>query len=639
MEDRFERETHGLIRSWMSRDRAELREYLVEDVEDPRVNVQSILTRHFLIEDLLPGRFADLKEQELRFGLVMNWLARTAGRSGGDEAMDAALNALLEGAGEAEGSAIPGYVAETFAMLPAEADGIAVPNYLIHAIIERPSYPTELGIDESVLATFEPLWRELVAHEHPPPISVLEMACGSANDYRFLDAFGIAEFLDYTGLDLCEKNVLNAREMFPEVSFGQGNAMEIDAPDDAFDCSFVHDLFEHLSIEAMERAISELCRVTRRRLCVGFFNMHDGEQHVVRPVDEYHWNRLALGLTRAVFEQHASAVETIHIDTFLRSRFGCGETHNTGAYTFIVEKRGERGPGRTTGPEKHHAAGARSAASSHPRSGLGTVGASSSKTPALTTRDADLAATDYLKYLHGHTFSTDHDRILLACFPKSGSTYLAGVFGLLPGYVKAPLVAGYGRREQELSVEKLLIAHRAHGNYIAQHHVRCSAATERLIERFSLKPVVLVRNIFDVIASIEDHLRGEAPVISQAYVPEDIRDWDEERVRHFIVDMIVPWYLNFFASWSEFDDKLLVTYEDINADVIGVVGRMSDHYRLNLAEGDIRAAVARANGPGADTRRNRAVVGRGNSLPESVRGKIVTLSRYYEGIDFARIGV
>ena len=60
----------------MRHDRGALRDDLVQDVEDPRINVQSALTRHFLLEKLLPGQLQALKEQELRFGVVMTWLLK-----------------------------------------------------------------------------------------------------------------------------------------------------------------------------------------------------------------------------------------------------------------------------------------------------------------------------------------------------------------------------------------------------------------------------------------------------------------------------------------------------------------------------------------------------------------------------------
>jgi len=329
MEEHFEQETARLTKSWMQYDAETLRDYLVQDVEDPRINVQSILTRHFLIERLFGERFRELMGQELRFGLVVNWLLKLLKESVNAEQLRSVLDALLTGEDYAEGLEIPAYVSATFA-------GLAVPNYMCDLLIWSPIETTEAPIPGHLLSTFEKIWHEVLAGEQAERISVLEPACGSANDYRFIDSFGISRFLDYTGFDLCEKNVRNAGQMFPDVSFRVGNALEINAEDKAFDYCFVHDLFEHLSIEAMEVAIAQICRVTRRGICAGFFNVHDGPEHVVKPIDDYYWNTLSLAGTKAFFERHASEVQVVHIDTFLLSQFGCPDTHNKGAHTLIV---------------------------------------------------------------------------------------------------------------------------------------------------------------------------------------------------------------------------------------------------------------------------------------------------------------
>jgi hypothetical protein len=329
LDDRFKLETERLKKSWMRYDRETLCDYLVRDVEDPRINVQSILTRHFLIRRLFSERFDELMEQELRFGLVMNWLLMLQKKLVKAGQLHAVLGALLEGKDEAEGLEIPPYISETFAAL-------ALPNYMCDLFSWAPVETTEVPIPEYLMSTFQMVWREVLAVEQSQRISVLEPACGSANDYRFIESFGVARLLDYTGFDLCEKNICNAGQMFPDACFEVGDVLEIGAGDGAFDYCFVHDLFEHLSVEAMEAAIAEICRVTRKDICAGFFNMHDGERHIVRPVGDYHWNNLSMAETKAIFERHASAVQVIHVDTFLRSRFRCEDTHNKGAYTLII---------------------------------------------------------------------------------------------------------------------------------------------------------------------------------------------------------------------------------------------------------------------------------------------------------------
>jgi SAM-dependent methyltransferase len=300
-------------------------------VQDPRINVQSILTRHFLTEQLFGAQFEALMKHELRFALVMNWLLGLLKRPVWPQQLHSVLDALLAGKDDAEGLKIPLYVSQTFASL-------AVPNYMCDLFCWLPVESSDAPVPEHLLSTFETIWREVLACEQPRRISVLEPACGSANDYRFLEAFGLARLLDYTGFDLCEKNIANARGMFPGVRFKVSNVLEIDAADGAFDYCFIHDLFEHLSIAALEVAIAEICRVTQKGICVGFFNMHDGDEHIVETISDYHWNTLSSARTKALFERHCSAVRVNHIDALLRSRFGCADTHNKGAWTFTIAR-------------------------------------------------------------------------------------------------------------------------------------------------------------------------------------------------------------------------------------------------------------------------------------------------------------
>lgn len=394
MEDRFQQETQRLIQSWGQHDRDVLRDYLVRDVEDPRINVQSVLTRHFLLDLLLPGRFAALKEQELRFAVAVNWLLGVLKDPASAGRHDEILFALLQGTGEVDGVNMPPYVAETFAALPAEIDGVQVDDYisfvLVHPPVEDPDVPL---IDEYTASTFQFLWRGLLGGEHGEPAAtcetasehasdlsarepgepaclfapsasaaapaslpaapiptagvpptapaptVLEPACGSANDYRFLASYGLASRLDYTGFDLCDKNILNARQMFPDIRFQVGNVLDIAAAAGAYEVCFFHDLLEHLSIEAMEQAVAEVCRVTGGTVLAHLFNMHDAPEHEVREVDEYHWNRLSLPRVRGLFESHGLTVQAVHIDTMLRERLGCADTHNKNAWTLTATRK------------------------------------------------------------------------------------------------------------------------------------------------------------------------------------------------------------------------------------------------------------------------------------------------------------
>jgi ubiquinone/menaquinone biosynthesis C-methylase UbiE len=329
-------ETEKLRRAWDRHAPETLRDYLVAGVENPCLNLQSILTRHFLIETLFGQRFAALQAEELRFGVAMNWLLRLLEQPLVDEDLQAIHHALRQGSDNAEGWPIPGYIAKIFAALPATANGLTVPNYLDEAF-QAPLLTFQPAIiPESILGQFMGIWKQALARKRPKKLSVLEPACGSANDYRFLAAGGLGRLIEYHGFDLCAANIANARALFPTVDFQAGNVLAIAVPDSAFDVTVVHDLLEHLSLAALELALAEICRVTKRGLCLGLFNAHEGAEHLVVPTENYHWNQLSVDKLRAVLAQRGFQSQVIHIGTFLAQMCGCPETHNPQAYTLCA---------------------------------------------------------------------------------------------------------------------------------------------------------------------------------------------------------------------------------------------------------------------------------------------------------------
>jgi hypothetical protein len=71
-------------------------------------------------------------------------------------------------------------------------------------------------------------------------------------------------------------------------------------------------------------------------MCIGFFQMDEMPEHIVRPMGEYHVNTLSLSLTEQLFTPHGFQVQPIHIGTYLQWRVNCNETHNPNAYTLLA---------------------------------------------------------------------------------------------------------------------------------------------------------------------------------------------------------------------------------------------------------------------------------------------------------------
>lgn len=219
--------------------------------------------------------------------------------------------------------------------------------------------------------------------------------------------------------------------------------------------------------------------------------------------------------------------------------------------------------------------------------------------------------------------------------PKSGSTYLSNAIGDLPNFNVGVAVPSWGRREQEL--DDACLCRLEDQNYVIQVHVRYSDATQRHIENHHLAPIVLVRNIFDVVPSLIDHHRKESLLHPMAFVPEGIQGWSFEASARFVTTMVLPWYFNFYVSWAQVPNKLLVKYEDWILNPEKELLRISDYAKLDVSSQEVSRAVS--NTVNSSPRKNVVTPGRGNALPVDCISQIHAMAEFYPGVDFAPIGI
>ena len=221
-------------------------------------------------------------------------------------------------------------------------------------------------------------------------------------------------------------------------------------------------------------------------------------------------------------------------------------------------------------------------------------------------------------------------RILVACMPKSGSTFLTDVLAKLPGMGRAHLVPDYGRREQELDLEQL-ISH-ASLSYVSQLHLRPSKLTRELLASFRVKPVFLYRNIWDVLASLRDHMLKHSLDWSMARIDRGYRGWDEARQYEFLARTMMPWFIDFYVSWWHEEGRLAVSYEDLMADPAATVARIADWAGVAAEPAEIARALAET---GHSATFNKGGSGRGRAVPQAARAHVEALTAYYPEVDFA----
>lgn len=284
--------------SWSSRDAASLDEYLVVGWQNPRINVQSILIRHSLLRRLFGAEFEELMTAEIRFAIELNEALR----------------------------------------LEALRTKVSLGSYLDALRLARVREVSQVIADRE--RELEERWRAALADREAAPISVLELACGSANDYRAFADYGLARFLTYTGVDLNPKNIVNAKRRFPDVDFEIGNAMDLKEADGSVDVVLASDLFEHLPLEGAARVLAESMRVARHEVVLVFFNMAEIPEHHDRPVAAYHWNLLSRAQVEATLAAGFPTVTVTPITAWLKADFGYEHSYNPRAYSITATRDG-----------------------------------------------------------------------------------------------------------------------------------------------------------------------------------------------------------------------------------------------------------------------------------------------------------
>jgi len=224
--------------------------------------------------------------------------------------------------------------------------------------------------------------------------------------------------------------------------------------------------------------------------------------------------------------------------------------------------------------------------------------------------------------------------VLVACMPKSASSFLTEAIARLPGMTRAYLAWGYGWREQTLDV--VALARRDLARYVCQQHLRYSGDVGEFIDEYRLTPVVLTRNLFDAVASVRDHFRNESTESPMAPLGPAHAKLPDDALEELIAEMIAPWYVSFFVSWQQVD-CLRVTFDQVRETPQDVVKLVCQRAALDVSDEDVSRAVeaAQAQRP----RYNKGVSGRGGAISPRAREKIIGLTRHFPEVDFTPIGI
>lgn len=298
--ERLRAEEVKLKKTWAGYESENLDAYLVTGYQDPRINAQSILARHTLVRALFGSDFDDLMHEELAYAVELNEVIRV-------RADELGIKMTISG-----------------------PDALANKALVCEVIADR-------------APIFGERWRAALSTRTAQPLSVLEFACGSANDYRAFADYGIAPFLDYTGIDLNETNVANAKRWFPEVNFRVDSILSLPEADHSIDYVIGFDILEHLSSSAKRTAMDAAVRICRRGVHFAFFRMAEIPEDIVKPVRDYHSNTLSAPRMREYMGKRFDSTRLKKVSRLLKREYGAEHTYNRKAYSLTAEGLRRRG--------------------------------------------------------------------------------------------------------------------------------------------------------------------------------------------------------------------------------------------------------------------------------------------------------
>jgi len=211
--------------------------------------------------------------------------------------------------------------------------------------------------------------------------------------------------------------------------------------------------------------------------------------------------------------------------------------------------------------------------------------------------------------------------VLLAFAPKAAGTYLRSAAIAATGGQLVRTVHAQGGRDASFYLPTFLLYYA--GGYPARPlvthvHMQALPANRHVIAALGLKPVIMVRAIPDMLASYADMLESD-PMFPDNWlnirVPQNYADLDAAQKGDFLIDMMAPWYVSYFATWTEYaaqgSDVLVLHYDEFLRDPAAVLMRLLAHSGLPRGRTQCEAALDGVWKDRGTFRYNQGIAGRG----------------------------
>lgn len=217
-------------------------------------------------------------------------------------------------------------------------------------------------------------------------------------------------------------------------------------------------------------------------------------------------------------------------------------------------------------------------------------------------------------------------RFSIACFPKSGSTFITKCLCNYTGFPQ--VIIATSAEVQELSAQRLEDLETI-PSFISQTHFHPTRHNLRLIDKYGFENIFLYRNVFDCIVSLRDMYIERIDTAEGIWKNSFFSQWghysrgfldlDASEQYDYIIECAASWYLLCYSSWmkkinEEGYPSIVIRYEAFFENVEAGFGDLTKALDIDNEEKLRSFQYPGKEKGGKGVRFNEGRVGRGREL-------------------------
>jgi hypothetical protein len=228
---------------------------------------------------------------------------------------------------------------------------------------------------------------------------------------------------------------------------------------------------------------------------------------------------------------------------------------------------------------------------------------------------------EFCAYLHG--IGAKRPLVMFAFPPKAAGTFLrAAAVEAIDGQMMRVTHAQGGRDATPyLPIFILYFAGGFPASTMVTHlHMQALPSNRFLIEALNLKPVIMLRDIPDMLVSYWEMLEGDQCSDNwvNCQLPANFISMNDDDKADFLIDILAPWYASYFATWLSYaeespDRVCVLRYRDFLDDSAGTLQAALRHAGIERSRDECQRAIDVTWRERRLHRFNRGVEGRGHA--------------------------